>query len=404
MLDYLFKQEESTTFVYLKGRIDGITSPELQSAFSKSILEGNRLFVLDLAEVNYVSSVGIRVFMSLRKELDSAGGKMAFLGVTPSIKEIFKISGFLRIFQFVNDISELNFTAGTAKSVSNVIEKESNEFKFKIKENPNVTKGTFSAIGKMEPFLTSDYSDSDVVKIGNNIEFGLGLATAGDNFNDFNKFFGDSLLINNNLFWYPAVKNPTVDYMISSENSFNKQFLNGMGFSGKFSKIIFAESKNESSEIGNFFSEIASMIDSTVFCIVMIFESKGLWGMNIKKVPFGENKPQNNNDDIFDEKNFAEWFNFPMEPEWNHHLVAGAAVYNKTKSQYPKLKNFFPNNTNFHTHCVVYERGFMNNDINLFEKEVNRITTELNPLRVFHLLGNSSFKKVMAGIIIPEIK
>ena len=403
MLDYVFKQEESTTFVYLKGRIDGITSPELQASFSKSILEGNRLFVLDFSEVNYVSSFGIRVFMSLRKELDSAGGKMAFLGVTPSIKEIFKISGFLRIFQFIDSINELNFADKKVKTNDNVIDKESKLFKFKIKEIQNVQKGNLIPIGKIEPFLNSDYSKEDVVRIDNNLEFGIGLATAGDNFEDYNKFFGDSLLINKNLFWYPAVKNPTVDYMISGDNSYNKQFLNGIGFSGKFSKIIYAESKNEFSEIADFLNEIAAIIDSTIFGVVLIFESKGIWGMNIKKVPLKENKPQKGLD-IFEEANFADWFNFPMEPEWNHHLVAGVSIYNKTKSQYPKLRYFFPNATNFHTHCVVYERGFINNDLDIFKKELNRISTELNPLRVFHLLGNSCFKKIMAGIIIPEIK
>ncbi len=404
MLEFIYKQDQNYTLVELNGRIDGITSAELLASFSKSILDGNRNFILDFTNVNYISSVGIRVFMSFRKELDSAGGKMAFYKVTPSIKEIFKISGFLKIFQFVDNLDEISAKDVKQVSLSDIISKETDEIKFKIKNLNQNSNGKFKTIGNMNPFLKSEYTDKDIVTIDtNNYEYGLGLATAGDNFVDYNKFFGDALLVNNNLFWYPAVKNPTVDYMIAKNNSYNKQFLNGIAFTGKYSQIILAESKNEFSELNKLISELTEIIDAPLFCVVMIFESKGLWGMNIKKVPLKENKPQKEGD-IFAESNFAEWFNFPMEPEWNHHLVVSTGIVVKDKSKYPELLPFLPNATNYHFHSVVFERGFINNDLNLFDKELIRITTELNPMRVFHLLGMSNFKKMLAGIIIPENK
>ncbi len=404
MLEFSYNHEDSHTKVLLKGRIDGITSSELLTSFSKSILDGNRSFILDFSDVNYISSVGIRVFMSFRKELDSAGGKMVFCKVTPSIKDIFKISGFLKIFQFADSFEDILINEKPKIAVEDTTIKETDEFKFKIRTINNVAKGNLKTIGKMSPFINSEYSQDDVDTIDSkDFDFGLGLATAGDNFSDYHKFFGESLLVNNNLFWYPSVKNPTVDYMISNNNSYNKQFLNGLAFSGQYSKIILAESKNEFSELNKLVSELIDLVNEPLFCIVIIFESKGLWGMNIKKVPFIENKPVKGGD-IFADENFADWFNFPMEPEWNHHLVVSTGIIAKDKTQFPALIPFFPQSANFHLHSVVFERGFINNDLNLFDKELNRITTELNPMRVFHLLGMSNFKKMLAGIIIPEIK
>lgn len=78
------------------GRIDTLTAPELEAAV---VLDGVEELVFDLAEVNYISSAGLRVLLSSMKKM--AGKRMAIANACPAVKEVFDITGFSDIFTFV---------------------------------------------------------------------------------------------------------------------------------------------------------------------------------------------------------------------------------------------------------------------------------------------------------------
>ena len=77
------------------GRVDTITSPELEAAVQ---LEGVEELVFDLSKVDYVSSAGLRVLLASQKKM--AGKKMVIVGACPAVKEVFDITGFSDIFTF----------------------------------------------------------------------------------------------------------------------------------------------------------------------------------------------------------------------------------------------------------------------------------------------------------------
>ena len=77
------------------GRVDTITSPELESAVQ---LDGVEELVFDLAEVDYISSAGLRVLLASQKKM--AGKSMKIANAKPAVKEVFDITGFSDIFTF----------------------------------------------------------------------------------------------------------------------------------------------------------------------------------------------------------------------------------------------------------------------------------------------------------------
>ena len=77
------------------GRVDTITSPELEAALQ---LDGVEVLVFDLSQVDYVSSAGLRVLLSAQKKM--AGKKMLIRGTRPAVMEVFDITGFSNIFTF----------------------------------------------------------------------------------------------------------------------------------------------------------------------------------------------------------------------------------------------------------------------------------------------------------------
>ena len=77
------------------GRVDTITSPELEAAV---VLDGVEELVFDLSQVDYISSAGLRVLLASQKKM--AGKRMVIAGARPAVKEVFDITGFSDIFTF----------------------------------------------------------------------------------------------------------------------------------------------------------------------------------------------------------------------------------------------------------------------------------------------------------------
>ena len=77
------------------GRVDTITSPELEAAV---VLDGVEELIFDLAEVDYISSAGLRVLLSSQKKM--AGKAMKIANAKPAVMEVFEITGFSDIFTF----------------------------------------------------------------------------------------------------------------------------------------------------------------------------------------------------------------------------------------------------------------------------------------------------------------
>lgn len=79
------------------GRIDTVTAPEFAAAIA---LDGIKEVVFDLADVDYISSAGLRIFLATHQKMTAAGGSMVLTRVRPIVKEIFDIVGFSDVFTF----------------------------------------------------------------------------------------------------------------------------------------------------------------------------------------------------------------------------------------------------------------------------------------------------------------
>jgi anti-anti-sigma factor len=97
------KKQENTLIVSLDGKIDGATAPELEAELIGWLDQGETALILDLREVFYVSSAGLRVVLLAAKRLRS-GGRLAMAGVQPEVKEIFDLAGFDTLLPFYEDL------------------------------------------------------------------------------------------------------------------------------------------------------------------------------------------------------------------------------------------------------------------------------------------------------------
>ena len=78
--------------VALEGRLDTTTAPQLEAVVKES-LDGITDLVLDFANLEYVSSAGLRVILASQKTMNKQG-TMVIRNVSNDIQEVFEITGF----------------------------------------------------------------------------------------------------------------------------------------------------------------------------------------------------------------------------------------------------------------------------------------------------------------------
>ena len=84
--------EGTTLTLALEGRLDTTTSPQLETLLADE-LDGVTELVFDFAQLDYLSSAGLRVLLSAQKKMNSQGS-MKLRNVNPTVKEVFDITGF----------------------------------------------------------------------------------------------------------------------------------------------------------------------------------------------------------------------------------------------------------------------------------------------------------------------
>lgn len=85
-------READKLSVAVEGRLDTMTATEFETELSQS-LGGVSELVLDMTNLEYVSSAGLRVLLKLQKKMHIQG-KMTLIGVNENVMEVFEITGF----------------------------------------------------------------------------------------------------------------------------------------------------------------------------------------------------------------------------------------------------------------------------------------------------------------------
>ena len=87
------------TVATLIGRLDTPASIELAEQFDILAGKAGGTVVLDCSQLEYISSSGLRLFLTLRKAAASKGGKVIVRGINSDVRSVFMITGFLNLFE-----------------------------------------------------------------------------------------------------------------------------------------------------------------------------------------------------------------------------------------------------------------------------------------------------------------
>ena len=97
---------DKAVIVTITGRLDTVTAPEYEKRVRALIEGGSHCFVVDFAQLDYISSAGLRVLLVMAKLLKAKAGQVCFANVNSTVHSVFEMSGFSALFKMENSVSE----------------------------------------------------------------------------------------------------------------------------------------------------------------------------------------------------------------------------------------------------------------------------------------------------------
>ena len=98
-MEIIIEKQNDAVIAYLKGRLDTLAAQEATKQMESLIEAASGTIIMDCSEMSYISSSGLRIFLTLRKAATEKGGKVIVRSINNDIRSVFMMTGFLNLFE-----------------------------------------------------------------------------------------------------------------------------------------------------------------------------------------------------------------------------------------------------------------------------------------------------------------
>jgi anti-sigma B factor antagonist len=97
-MNIIINETEGGMTAVFSGRLDTPAAVKAQMDIAPLLENADREITLDCTELEYISSSGLRLFLTIRKETAAKGGKVIIKNINDEIKKVFMMTGFFNLF------------------------------------------------------------------------------------------------------------------------------------------------------------------------------------------------------------------------------------------------------------------------------------------------------------------
>lgn len=293
----------------IQGRLDargaGLADQQLRP------LDEGPVAVLELSQVDYISSAGVRIFLSLHKSLEASGKRLILAGLQPYCRDILKISGLGHLLHTSETLEQaLAFCAPRPTP----FEHHTGKFLFSPGSSGSCAVET---IGHIADVLGSRITrDLMVEKKFSAKEYSLGIGGLGPKVEALLPILGEMMTIGGTMVWLPTDGSDMPDYLVPAEES--DQVLIHTGFnaalSGSFHEFFEFEARTDRPAslpdlyraIFDRAREVRADFRGAVW-LTLRAEMGQVFGSGVVRAPITSKAPANGLP-ITDPSNFHSWF------------------------------------------------------------------------------------------------
>ncbi len=91
-------EQNGVLFTTVSGRLDTPAAVKAQQEIAPLLENADKEIILDCTHLDYISSSGLRLFLTIRKEASAKGGKVTIQNINEEIDKVFKMTGFSTLF------------------------------------------------------------------------------------------------------------------------------------------------------------------------------------------------------------------------------------------------------------------------------------------------------------------
>lgn len=92
------KEQNGGMYATVSGRLDTPAAVKAQQEITPLLENADKEIILDCQDLEYISSSGLRLFLTIRKETAAKGGKVIIEHINDDIKKVFMMTGFFNLF------------------------------------------------------------------------------------------------------------------------------------------------------------------------------------------------------------------------------------------------------------------------------------------------------------------
>jgi anti-sigma B factor antagonist len=97
------KERDGGMTAIFNGRLDTPAAVKAQQEIGPLLENADKEIILDCTDLEYISSSGLRLFLTVRKEASVKGGKVIIQNINDEIRKVFMMTGFFNLFDIRND-------------------------------------------------------------------------------------------------------------------------------------------------------------------------------------------------------------------------------------------------------------------------------------------------------------
>jgi len=321
------KQKKAIMEIIVKGRIDSYWSGQLSDAIKETIRDGHHDIHLNMQDVEFMSSAGVRVLLQFYKQLDRVNGIFTVINPSNQVRDLLEMSGLLDLLtQRKKDPKK------SASADSRILRHDQTEYEIFL-ENKDAQLN-LTIIGDASNLHSGTINSSTIINVPFPKDvFGLGNGAFGDDFEDCKERLGEFLGVAGAVAYVPPGRVAVADFLVSSGSFIpHIQVLYGLTGKGSFSHTTRFRSNDdmEGTELSSLVDAAFEICSSRQIGIVLIAESAGLIGASLRQSP----ARLETNSDMFAYPEIRKWLSFSSERVFDRclTLVVGVACSEKADS------------------------------------------------------------------------
>ena len=106
MIDITSRDENGITIVEIEGKMNTGASPDADKYINDLLDQGATRIILNLENLDFIASTGLRVILATGKKLAKAGGKLVLCNPNITVMDVLKMSGFSQMFNVFDSEEE----------------------------------------------------------------------------------------------------------------------------------------------------------------------------------------------------------------------------------------------------------------------------------------------------------